>query len=53
MNNVKELMKEIEKSRSEMIQLIASKSYIDEEVVKVSKELDILIDQYFCFFSEK
>ena len=49
MNNLNELMKEIEKSRNKMVQLTASRSYIDDEVVKVSKELDLLIDQYFHF----
>ncbi len=40
------LLQEIESCRNQMISIAASTSLTDEEVLKLSKELDVLLNQY-------
>lgn len=44
--NLQELVKNIEDSRQEMIQVAVDSSFVDQRVVRLSGRLDRLLNQY-------
>lgn len=47
------LLKEIELCRNRMVSLASNSSYSNKEVVKISKELDVLLNQYHHLLQNK